>query len=311
MPNNSAVPIFSIIIPAKNEEGTISACISSIKATDTPAQSYEIIVVDNGSTDATMEIAQNHGAATYRKPDFTISALRNFGASEASGKILVFLDADCTVASDWLNKASTYLARNDIVCFGSAPIIPANPTWIQSTWFVVREQKKQITDVSWLESMNMFVRREAFNAVGGFNENLVTCEDVDLSYRLASLGRIVSDKSIVAVHHGEAATIRQFLQKERWRGKSNYQGLRQHGLQMKEIPSLLLPIYYLLCIAGIFFSIIATWFSVSLAIFLFQQLPIILLCAHKLRGKYRPTSFLQLIFLYNIYYLARALSVFG
>jgi Predicted glycosyltransferases len=185
------------------------------------------VVVDNGSEDRTIEIAKNTGAAVYEKPSLTISGLRNFGASQAQGRILVFLDADCTVEKNWLEAASSYLEMQDVAAFGSAPIVPPDSTWVQRTWFHIREKQQPIEDVDWLESMNMFIPRHVFFAVGGFDESLITCEDYDLSRRLGRHGRIVSDKRIRAVHHGEAQTLIHFFEKERWRATSNYRNISE------------------------------------------------------------------------------------
>lgn len=301
----------SIIIPAKNEETNIGSCLDSVFAIDYPRDRYEVILVDNGSTDATVEIAERRGAKVFSVPNAKISALRNFGASQAQGQILAFLDADCTVEQDWLQKTEKYFTVENVVCFGSAPQIPAKPTWIQHTWFQVRKKREKITETQWLESMNMFVRRDVFDKIGGFNEKLITCEDVDLSYRLSEHGKILSDKNIKAVHHGEAKDLAEFFQKERWRGKSNYLGLKEHGLRMAEIPSLILPLYFLLLsFVFVFFTLSGQW-SFSLGAFILWQTPLASITFFKL---YRVSSFklfLQLYFLYNVYYLARGLSVFG
>ena len=150
----------TVIIPAKNEEACIGNCIESISRNEYPADSYEIIVVDNGSSDSTVSIAKSHGAEVAIKHGVNVSALRNYGASMAKGSILAFVDADCTVASDWLGEAEKYFKRNDVACFGSTPGISDNSTWVQKTWLIVREKKNNETETAWLDSMNMFIRRE-------------------------------------------------------------------------------------------------------------------------------------------------------
>lgn len=304
---------FSVIIPAKNESLNIERCLSSIKKNcEYPENKYEIIVVDNGSTDDTVHISKSAGAKVFIKPDITIASLRNFGASVASGSILVFLDADCSVLDGWLMEASRYLNKSEIVCFGSAPVIPEDSTWVQTTWFQVRNKGELVTETQWLESMNMFIRREAFKKVNGFDETLITCEDVDISYRLSLSGKIISDPSIRAIHHGEAATVKIFFKKEKWRGKSNYSGLLRHGLKVAEIPSLILPLYYGFFSLMFFFSFIFSGMGFFITVFLFWQAPVLLITGIK---QYRKTEgfrcFIQLYYLYNIYYTARFASMFG
>lgn len=304
---------FSIIIPAKNEAGNIKRCIHSINQNcDYPQDSYEIIVVDNGSTDNTAHIAESIGARVFEKPGLTIAALRNYGAQVARGKVFVFLDADCSVKPRWLKKASVYLNQVDIVCFGSPPDIPENSSWVQKTWFLVRSRGNVPSEAPWLESMNMFVKRNAFKKIEGFDETLITCEDVDLSYRVSKMGKIISDPAIEAVHHGEAATVREFFKKERWRGKSNYIGLIRHGLKMDEIPSLILPLYYGIGFLFICYCLIFHNLSLTIMLLILWQIPLLALTALKVKKYYAGVSqFMKLSALYNIYYMARFLSLMG
>ena len=301
---------FSIIIPAKNEADHIGPCIDSIhKNPQDGGVSWEIIVVDNGSEDATVALARSRRATVYIKPDMSISALRNFGASVAGGHILAFMDADCTVAEDWLGAALRHADEEGLACFGSPPGIPENHTWVQSTWYQVRQKEEGISHVPWLESMNMFVPKDLFMRVGGFNEALVTCEDVDLSYRLSRHGRILSDTDIHAVHHGEARTTSDFFRKERWRGQSNIAGIKEHGVRFDELPSILLPLYYgvmpiLLCVTAFFYG--APFFLMS---GLLWQAPILLLSAVKLKGRFGWNTLFSLAVLYNVYFAARFISM--
>ncbi len=298
----------SIIIPAKNEEAFIGQCLESVLNNSYPGDGYEILVVDNGSTDDTREISRKMGAIVYEKPDLSISALRNFGAKMAKGRILAFLDADCTVAEDWLCRAEEYFKKDEIVCFGAPPGIPDNPTWVQKTWFLVRgAHERKVT--SWLETANMLIKREAFLAVGGFNEHLTTCEDVDISYRLLKSGKIVSDPSIKTIHHREPGTLRDFFNKERWRGRSNYNGLLHHGLKLQELPSLLLPIYFGLIP---FLVLIFTLVSGSpnyLPFLIVWQIPIVAGTLLKTRRQACHITTLMLFVLLNVYYAARLSSM--
>lgn len=303
---------FSIIIPAKNEEAHIGCCLNSLARVEWDQNQYEVIVVDNGSSDSTAAIAKGKGARLFIKPELTISALRNYGVSQSKGDILVFLDADCTVSGDWLRNAARYISCDEVICFGSPPAIPEDATWVQTAWFQVRRRSEQCTEVDWLESMNMFVRRESFLAVGGFNEELVTCEDYDLSLRLKSLGKLVADERIVAVHHGEAATVGHFFRKEYWRGTSNLRGIFHHGISLKELPSVLFPLVYV--ILGIVASIALITGFVKVdnpvmiggaALFLIWQIPVFLLAARKNRPAFHVMPVLHLYLLLNIYFLAR------
>ncbi len=241
---------FSIIIPAFNEERHIAACLKAIADLDYPRESINIWVVDNGSTDRTVEIAKGFRVNVLRDSTKNVSGLRNFGAEHARGDVLAFVDADCLVARDWLKNAVQYMDKVDMAAWGAPPVLPEESTWVQRTWSLVRLKEKEVQEVDWLESMNLFVRKELFTKVGGFDESLVTCEDVDFCYRLLPFGKIISDARMKVIHLGEASTLREFVKKETWRGKSNLAGVSGHGLSWKEIPSLAIPLYF-----GIFLPI--------------------------------------------------------
>jgi glycosyltransferase involved in cell wall biosynthesis len=307
---------FSIIIPARNEEATIGRCLDSIAFLEWDRSDYEVIVVDNGSHDLTAVIAHGKDARVVVRPGLTISALRNCGAHIAQGETLVFLDADCTVEKNWLRKAAKYIPQNDVVCFGSPPIVTEDATWVQKAWFLVRGKKGQVIDVEWLESMNMFVRRVEFENVSGFDETMVTCEDYDLCLRLRESGRIVSDPEIVATHHGESASLTHFFKKEYWRGTSNLYGFRRHGFSWNELPSVAFPIVYgLLAMLTIVLMAAAaltqqdSLSGATLLLLIVWQSPLFILAISKNGGAFRFMRSIQLYLLLNVYFLARGGAV--
>ena len=305
---------FSIVIPAKNEETNIGRCLDSINQVSWTKSQYELIVLDNGSTDRTVEIAKRKGAKVYLKPDLTISGLRNFGASQAVGETLAFIDADCTVDSRWLCEAARYLSQQDVVCFGSPPVVPANATWVQKAWYEVRKKNVAAGETDWLESMNMFVRREAYVKCGGFDEELVTCEDYDLSHRLKKVGLLINDNRIVVVHHGEAATVAHFFRKEIWRGISNFRGLLRHGIVPSEIPSLVAPSFHCLLLIVVAFGPVmyrTTFYRAVLAIFVLWQGMLFVVSIKKIQQKTNLKRVVQLYGLLNVYFLARGFAVFS
>lgn len=305
---------FSVVIPALNEERNIGRCLESIAATLWPVGEVEVVLVDNGSADRTAEIARAMGARVVIRPGDTVAALRNVGAGQSSGAILAFLDADCTVPPDWLCQAARYLQREDVVCFGSPPVVPEESTWVQRSWFFVR-RKKGCVETEWLESMNMFVRREAFWKLGGFNADLVTCEDYDLSLRLGLLGRVVSDERIVAVHHGEAASVGHFFRKEYWRALGNLRGLGSHAFRWRELPSVVFPLVYcalasitVACLVAASFQAETVPSTFALILLVLWQFPLGLLAWWKIGGQEGIVAVSQLYLLFNVYFFARGLA---
>jgi len=302
----------SVIIPCFNEEDNLGICLDSVFAVNYPSHLFEVIVVDNGSNDRTREIARQYNTILLRDDNKRVSGLRNLGAASASGHILAFVDADCIVSKNWLLNAKKYFDSGNIIVWGSPPTIPENATWVQKTWYLVRQKKHRIEEVDWLESMNLFVKEKDFNEVKGFNEVLETAEDVDFCYRIAKKGKIISDEDIKVIHTGEAKDIKMFIKKEIWRGISNLSGIKSHGLALNEIPSLLVPIYFglfmpiLIALSLIFRS--PLFFFLLGFVYLLPSIAVFIKIFIKIK-KFRKELFF-LIFLIQVYFFSRSVSLF-
>ena len=278
---------------------------------DFPAEQMEVILIDNGSTDRTREIARQFGAVLLRDDNLNVSGLRNLGARHARGSVLAFLDADCIVEQDWLAKASRYFTTQKVSAWGSPPVPPENSSWVQKSWYQVRKKDQGVQSVQWLESMNFFVRKELYQKIGGFNEKLVTCEDVDLLYRLGKFGDIVSDDRIKVTHLGEAKDLKEFMHKEIWRGQGNLKGVFSHGLSIKELPSIALPVYFIGLIFAAVILLVLNYKTELLFILVgFAILPSLLVLFQKRRKISGFKEFAQLFFLLQIYFGSRTLALF-
>jgi glycosyltransferase involved in cell wall biosynthesis len=245
-------PRVSVIVPARNEAAHLPALLASLASLTFPKERLEVIVVDHESTDETARIAKRAGATVVRQFGGTISSVRNAGAKAATGELLAFLDADCTVDEDWLARALPHFEDAAIGAVGSYHLVPMKPrTWIRRILQKQIEARPRIAETTWLPSGNMIVRRSAFWECGGFDESLMTCEDVDLCYRLARRYKIVADSRIRCWHHGEPTTLWEVFRKELWRGRDNFAGAVRHGLRPSELPSLVLPIYVVCAVLGV------------------------------------------------------------
>lgn len=247
---------FSVIIPAFNEAEHLGRCLEGLAAQGR-GQSLieEVIVVDNLSTDDTARVAEALGARVVSAPKGTIASVRNRGAEAADGEIFAFIDADCVPLPGWLVAAHARFEEPGTVAVGAYPRVPEDATWVQSVWSRLC-QGGPAAPAAWLPSANMLVRRSAFREVGGFNEELITCEDVDLSYRLGRLGTVFSDPAAAVIHHREPATLGRFFTKEVWHSRDNYTGLRRHGLVLRELPSLVMPLLFTL---GVVLAPLTPW----------------------------------------------------
>src|SRR5262245_29677424 len=174
-------PTVSFIIPVLNGETYIERCLLSIKNLISPGCTYEVIIIDNGSTDQTHHIIVNLGFKFHVIKGVNVSALRNQGTKQAKGRYFAFVDSDVELSRSWLENALSSFREKTVVASGCFPRVPPNATWVQATWDIHQSKRRSITTkqtVAWLPSMNLVVRREEFLAIGGFNEDLETAEDV-------------------------------------------------------------------------------------------------------------------------------------
>lgn len=299
----------SFIIPAKNESANIKRCIDSINNCRKHDVEVEILVVDNGSTDDTVTISESLGAKVFVKPELRISGLRNFGAQQAKGEFLGFIDADVAIAEDWIENALKGFKREEVAMTGSSPSIPEDSNWVVRTWHLQIQARPQSTEREWLASMNILVRKSVFDEIGGFDEELVTCEDVDLGYRIIQKNfKILSDANIKAIHYGEAQDLGHLFRKEAWRGTSNISGALKHGFQAGELPSLLQPVITLLGILLMAFGLLL-WVQEAflLGILLFCSFPFAKACHLSLKLN-SFANFWRLLIIWSVYAVARAKS---
>lgn len=187
--------MITFIIPAHNEELLIGRTISALHtAAGAMSEPYEIIVVDDASTDATSTAAARCGARVLSVNYRQIAAARNAGAAQAQGDLLVFVDADTDVPRTVVG-AAVHAMRVGAVGGGArarfdgfVPIYGRILAWL---WLWIQRFGHLASGCF------LFCTRHAFEAAGGFDKTLYAAEDVVLSRRLKRLGRFVILREVV------------------------------------------------------------------------------------------------------------------
>ena len=207
-------PSVSIIIPTLNEEPVIGKTLAHLRES-LPRDAYEILVVDDESTDRTAEIARAYADQVLVRTGevHSIARGKNAGAKRARGEFVVFLDADCEPEkpAEFFKKAlALFNADPRIVGMNcSLKVFPPLATLMDRIVFAgVNLTFRLINNVlrgGGAAGEFQMVRRSIFNAVHGFNENLAVAEDQDLFRRLAKLGRVRMEPSLVVWHTGRRA----------------------------------------------------------------------------------------------------------
>lgn len=182
-------PFVTIVIPAYNEELSISECLKSLKNQDYSGP-YEIVVIDNASSDATASIAKHFSAkVTYEgKRGYNFAIKRGF--DEAEGEIIACTDADSIVPRNWLSKLVKHFEDPGVVGCGGVFRFADGPLWLR----LVGEFGRCNYHIA---GANMAVRRSAYQHIGGFSPDVNQGADVDLDRRLRKIGTVIIDRKIV------------------------------------------------------------------------------------------------------------------
>jgi cellulose synthase/poly-beta-1,6-N-acetylglucosamine synthase-like glycosyltransferase len=173
----------SVIIPALNEETRIEECLRSIRAQDVPC---ELIVIDNGSTDRTTEIARKYCDKVLIEPEMNLSQMRTLGVEHSTGDIIVTTDADCIAPPQWLNELLKPFQDSKVKAVGG-PFKPTNPSTLAGL-FCFFSSKTQLFGL--FGGGNMAYRRSAYNKSRGY-DNATRAEDWRLSWNLKATGKTV------------------------------------------------------------------------------------------------------------------------
>lgn len=193
--------LVSVIIPAHNEERYLGACLQALQEQSYPRSGFEVIVVDNASSDATPKIARQFGALVVTEPRMGIGRARQRGAKAAQGQILASTDADTIVPPDWLERVALAFQRDHELGSLFGPFRYGDGTAFEKVflWYLYLGLMMALHALgrSCFSGNNYAVRREAFWKAGGCNVSLPAGEDVDLSWRLSKVTKVAFDRGLI------------------------------------------------------------------------------------------------------------------
>lgn len=214
-------PRVSVLACAHNAADTIGECLESLLALDYP--DYEIIVVNDGSSDATGSVARRHGGVTVIDTDHVgLSAARNLAINHATGTIVAYTDADVRVDPEWLTYLVQPFLRSDAVGSGGPNVVPDDDPWVaQCVARAPGSPTHILIDDRLAEHVpgcNMAFRLNALVAIGGFNQSFHAAgDDVDVCWRLQAIGGRIEFAPSALVWHRHRNTVKAF-----WRQQVGY-----------------------------------------------------------------------------------------
>lgn len=205
--------LVSVIVPTYNSAKTLKDCLESIAAQDYPA--VELLVVDNNSSDTTLQIAESYTHHVFTQGPER-SSQRNFGAAEAKGEFLLFIDSDMVLGPEVVSQCVNTLKQNAKL---GALVIPEK-SFGTNFWAGCKALEKRFYEgVDWIEAPRFFSRK-AFTAVNGYDKDLISGEDWELGKRVRKNFRQSRIKAYVLHNEGHPSFMSLIRKKAYYAGKS-------------------------------------------------------------------------------------------
>lgn len=212
--------MISVVIPAYNAEDTIGHCLSALLDQSLPREAYEIIVVDDGSTDGTRDVVRRYpGARLIEQANQGPAAARNLGGREARGDIVLFTDADCQPIRTWIERMSVPFEDQEVVGAKGTYLTRQRALvarFVQIEYEDKYDRMARDESIDFIDTYAAGYRRDVFLANGGFDTSfpIASVEDQEFSFRLAAQGHKMVFVPEAQVYHLHADTLTGYLRKK-------------------------------------------------------------------------------------------------
>ncbi len=189
--------MISIVVPAYNEEKLIRECLESLIKQQFKDK-FEIIVVDNGSKDKTVSIAQDMGVRVVSCPRKGVAYARQAGAEAARGEIIVQADADTIYPPWWLGRIQKQFKKHPKAVAVAGTFIYKNPPWWAIFEYFLRVFFGYLSSLVFgrpliISGANLAFYKNALTRIGGYNQNAYSMDQIDISNRLSRIGKVIYD----------------------------------------------------------------------------------------------------------------------
>ncbi len=298
--------LVSIVIPVYHSEGTLLSCLESINNQE--FEGLEVIIIDSENSQDTAMLSKIQKARYFNIELNNIAAKRNFGATQSKGEIILFLDSDCLLPEHFFDSLEEIFQDTEIVAAGSHDFkLPTGSHWINYAW-QIHFQVWSTHNTSWIPTRCLAVRKQTFQKINGFNDKLITCEDVDLGYRLNNYGRILNTDKLTITHLLNPTNLGQFFMKELWHGLNSISISIKNRSNWKEIVYLLIPTYFIgmvLLLCWSLFQLCYLGNSLGLLLLLLGLTPSIAMAFYTVYCNNQLKYFPGLAVAYQLYLFAR------
>jgi glycosyltransferase involved in cell wall biosynthesis len=217
-------PRVSVVVCAYNAERTMDACLASLAVLNYP--DYEVVVVNDGSRDRTLEIAEAYPyCRIISQPNKGLSVARNVGAEAATGEIVAYTDSDCVADPDWLTYLVAKMEANGLAACGGPNFPPPEDSLVPAAVAVAPGGPTHVllSDevAEHIAGCNMAFRRDALLGLGGFDPVYRAAgDDVDICWRFQDAGHVIGFSPAAVVWHFRRNTVKAYCNQQRGYGKA-------------------------------------------------------------------------------------------
>ncbi len=226
-------PRVSVVVAGYNADRTLRACLESLEKLHYP--DYEVILVDDGSTDTTPQISAQFSRVQYfRHPrNLGLSVARNTGIAAATGEIIAFTDADCRADEDWLYHLVGNLLEHGFAAVGGPNFLPPEDSFVAAAVMASPGGPAHVmlTDrqAEHIPGCNLAFHKWALNALGGFDPIFTKAgDDVDICWRLQQAGWQIGFSPAAFVWHYRRSTVPDYLKQQRGYGEAEALLVHKH-----------------------------------------------------------------------------------
>ncbi|MEP2650457.1 MAG: glycosyltransferase family A protein [Paraglaciecola sp.] len=301
----------SFIIPHKGRFEMLIQTLDSISLQTCNQNDIEVIVVSQTpeiqqqvlSTNKTLSLSVH-----IRPTSDTISALRNYGVTQANGEYLAFLDADVYLSHNWVEQMLTALDHdsNRIIC-SAMQICEEGAPPLEKIRTALSNAELD-TDVAFLPGRNLCLKKTSFENIGGFPEHLITCEDYYFTDQAAKLGTLFYTSNSNYIHLGEDKEYKAMFDKEIWRGQSNLQSISGRRIPIREWPSFAVPPAIVLMLITSIILILCRQPLIAISVFIFAVIPIFIYSIRLYSLANKKIHLWYIVLFYVFYFPARAIG---
>jgi GT2 family glycosyltransferase len=231
--STAPAPRVSVVVASYNADRTLRACLESLSRLNYPA--YEVILVDDGSTDTTPVIAANFPGVRFIRHEHNrgLSAARNTGIAAATGEIVAFTDADCRADEDWLHYLVADLVGGQFSGMGGHNLLPPDDSAVGAVVMVSPGGPAHVMlddrHAEHIPGCNMAFYKSALLEVGGFDPLFTKAgDDVDICWRLQQAGMKIGFSPPAFVWHYRRANVAAYLKQQRGYGEAEALLVRKH-----------------------------------------------------------------------------------